>query len=198
MHKVLWGATGSAGFRIGNEEAFICELATRYPNVCGAFMDDFTSRFHHLPAEEKRGAQIALLREIREGLDKACRPMELYVTWYWHETADEEVMSYIDAITLWTWCSEEIPLIKERFEALEGRLPEKKKLLGIYMYDFPARHPVSLDLMEMQCNVALELLREGRIDGIILEANSVMGVGLPSERWLREWVDRVKDIEIPD
>ena len=62
----------------------------------------------------------------------------------------------------------------------------------------PARHPVPLDLMEMQCNVALKLLREGRIDGIIIEANSVMGVRLPSERCLREWVDKVKDIELSD
>ena len=62
----------------------------------------------------------------------------------------------------------------------------------------PARHPVPLDLMEMQCNVALKLLREGRIDGIIIEANSVMGIGLPSEKWLREWIESVKYTEIPD
>ena len=31
MDSVLWGVTGSAGFRVGNEEAFICELAERYP-----------------------------------------------------------------------------------------------------------------------------------------------------------------------
>jgi hypothetical protein len=66
------------------------------------------------------------------------------------------------------------------------------------MYDFPERHAVSLDLMEYQCNTALRLMKEGRIDGMIFETNSVMGVGLPSELWLRDWVDRVKDTEVPD
>ena len=107
-------------------------------------------------------------------------------------------MSYIDGITLWTWRSEELPLLAERFDAIEKKLPKQKKLIGIYMYDFPNRHPVPLDLMEYQCNTALELMKAGRIDGMIFEANSVMGVGLPSERWLREWVDRVKNIEVPD
>lgn len=198
MKQVLWGATGSGGFRVGNEEKFICHLAETYPNICGAFLDDFTSRFRKLPPEERKPAQIALLREIREGLDRACRPMEIYVTWYWYDEPDEEIMSYIDAITLWTWHSKDIPLLRERFEALESKFPKQKKLIGIYMYDFPERHAVDLDLMAYQCNTALEWLKEGRIDGIIFETNSVMGVGLPSEYWLRAWVDQVKDTPVPD
>ena len=74
----------------------------------------------------------------------------------------------------------------------------KKILFGIYMYDFYNRKPVPNDLMELQCNYALELLKEGRIDGMIFEANSVMGARLPSEYWLREWVDKVKYPEVPD
>ena len=198
MKRVLWGATGSGGFRIGNEEAFICKLAKTYPNISGAFMDDFASRFGKMPQEERKDAQLALLRDIRAGLDKACRPMELYVTWYWHDEPDVDVMSYIDGITLWTWHSEELTLLEERFNAIEGKFPNHKKLLGIYMYDFPGRHSVALDLMEHQCNIALRLLKEGRLDGMIFETNSVMGVGLPSELWLRDWVDRVKDTEVPD
>ena len=45
---------------------------------------------------------------------------------------------------------------------------------------------------------ALELLKQGRIDGMIFEANSTMGAGLPSEYWLREWVEQVKNTEVPD
>jgi hypothetical protein len=42
------------------------------------------------------------------------------------------------------------------------------------------------------------MLREGKLDGMIFEANSVMGVGLSSERWLRNWIENVKYTEIPD
>ena len=66
------------------------------------------------------------------------------------------------------------------------------------MYDFYNRRPVSNEYMELQCSYALELLKAGRIDGMIFEANSTMGAGLPSEYWLREWVERVKNTEVPD
>lgn len=66
------------------------------------------------------------------------------------------------------------------------------------MYDFPAGQPVPLDMMELQCEYGLQLLKEGRLDGMIFEANSVMGVGLPSEKWLTEWIERVRLTEIPD
>ena len=196
MKRVLWGGTGSGGFRIGNEEAFICKLAEKYPNIAGEFLDDLSSRFHGVPDRDARALEF--LRGIRAGLDKAPRRMDLYVTWYWHETPYPGMMDYVDGFSFWTWQSAELPRLAERFEAAEEIYRQKKILLGIYMYDFPARHPVSLDLMEYQCEYALSLLRQGRIDGMIFEANSVMGVGLESEAWLRAWVDRVKDTEVPD
>ena len=67
-----------------------------------------------------------------------------------------------------------------------------------YMYDFYNRKPVPNELMELQCNYALELLKQGRIDGMIFEANSVMGARLPSEYWLREWIETAKYTEVPD
>ena len=79
MNKVLWGATGSGGFRVGNEEAFICKLAEKYPNIGGAFLDDLFHRFRGDP--DANSKMKAFLHEIRCGLDKACRPMELYIVW---------------------------------------------------------------------------------------------------------------------
>lgn len=198
MNNVLWGVTGSAGFRVGNEEAFICDLAEKYPNIKGAFMDDFFHKFRGLPDMNERAE--ALLKEIRAGLDKACRPMELYVVWYTREldTVDPRLMQYIDGITLWTWHSEQLPLLPERYEQIERNFPDKKKLLGIYMYDFIAGEPITNELMELQCEYGLKLMKEGRLDGMIFECNATMGVGLPSEKWLREWIDRVKYTEIPD
>ena len=52
--------------------------------------------------------------------------------------------------------------------------------------------------MEHQCELGLRLLKEKRIEGMVFLSNTVMGVGLPSEKWLREWIDKVKYTEIPD
>lgn len=195
MKKVLWGGTGSGGFRIGNEERFICELADKYPNIAGEYLDDLTSAFY---GDDKEERALALLKEIRENLDKAPRKMEIYVTWYWHEAPFPGMEKYVDAFTFWCWDSNDIPTLREKFEKAEPDFKGKKMLIGIYMYDFGARKPVPVELMEMQCNFALELLKEGRIDGVIFEANSVMGVGFESERWLRRWVDEVQYTVVPD
>ena len=198
MKNVLWGATGSGGFRAGSEEAFIRDLSEKYPNIRGAFMDDFFLKFKNLPDGTERAEN--LLREIRQGLDQAERKLDLYVVWYTHEmdAVDPALMRYIDGLTLWTWNCGELPLLEERFCRIEESFPDQKKLLGIYMYDFPTKSPVPTELMEHQCELGLRLMKEGRLDGMIFEANSVMGVGLSSELWLREWMEKVKNTEIPD
>ena len=199
MNKVLWGAN-----RMGKlneyELGFILELAEKYPNLSGVFMDDVSSilRKKSIPEEEKPRLFLEMLVKTKDILSRASRPLESYITWYWHEDPVPGMMDYIDGVSLWTWDSNELPLLKERFESAESKLKDTKIMLGIYMYDFKNRKPVSLEHMELQCNYALDLLKEGRIDGIIFEANSVMGVNLPSEHWLREWVDKVKYTEIPE
>ena len=198
MDRVLWGSTGSGGFRTGNEEKFICELSNRYPNVCGAYMDDFLNKIKKASNEEERNAVLDEIGHIREELDRACRPMELAVTWYMNEMTELDVraMRCIDTLVLWTWSSEELPLMEERFNQIEKNYPNHKKMVGLYIYDFPNHRPVPLDLMEYQCETALRWLCDGRIDGMVIEANSTMGVGFESELWLRRWIERVKGIKL--
>jgi len=198
MKKVLWNSTGSGGFRVGNEEAFICELAERYPNVVGTYLDDFYNKFEGQENASEKCAEF--LAGIRERLDAASRRMDIYVTWY-TQHIDElvpEIMQYIDGLTLWTWKSEELPLLEERLNIIAEAFPHKKKLLGIYFYDFNSRKSVPVELMKHQCETGLKLLKEKKIDGMVFEANTTMGVRLPSELWVREWLETAKYTEIPD
>ncbi len=199
MKKVLWSSTGSGGFRLGNEEEYIIDLSKRYDNICGAFMDDFFGKFRNYPEPERTEKAEALLKEIRTGLDKADRPMDLFVVWYTHEfDVNHRLFQYIDGITLWTWNSSELIQLEERFSKIEEIFPDKKKLLGIYLYDFSKRETIELELMEHQCELGLSLMKEGRLDGLIFEANSVMGVGFENDKWVRDWIQKVKDTDVPD
>ena len=198
MNKVLWGATGSGGFRNGNEEKFICTLADKYPNIGGAFLDDL---FHRFRGDSDSDAKMTeFLQGVREGLDEASRKMDMYIVWYTSEidSLPTTATAYVDGITLWTYNCKELPLLESRFELFKQKFPDKKIMLGIYMVDFPTGQPLTDEQMERQCEFGLRQLKEGRLDGIIFEANSVMGVGFPSEKWLREWIDKVKNTEIPD
>ena len=196
MDQVFWGAC-RMGVYNENDLDFICELAAKYPKLKGAFLDDVSSSLRKISdPDERRRVCIDLLSRTKKHFLRAGRPMETYITWYWHEDPIPGMLDYVDGFSFWTWNSDELPLLGERFEACESKFKGKKIFLGIYMYDFKNRKPVTDELMAYQCNYALELLKQGRIDGMIFETNSVMGVGLPSEKWLREWIKTAKYTEL--
>ncbi len=201
MDKVFWGAC-RGGKCNRYELEFVNKLAEDYPNVCGVFMDDVSTilRSKKYPEEEKKKMFMETITESKGITNKACRPLENYITWYWEDDPVPGMMDYIDGLSLWTSDYDELPFLPERFDEIERKFKDTntKFFLGIYMYDFKHRWPYSDEMMEFQCNYGLELLKAGRIEGMIFEANSVMGVKLPSELWLRKWIEKVKYTEIPD
>jgi len=200
MNGVFWSSTGSAGCREGNEEEFICELARRYKNIRGAFLDDFAGMFSKLSPPDRKKEMLKTLRAIRAGLDAAPRKMELWITLYTHELDlfDDETARLIDGVTFWTWSCAELSRLPERYALLAEKFPAQKKLLGIYMLDYPTCLPVPNDLMELQCGFGLDMMKKGRADGMVFLTNCVMGVGLESEYFLRTWIDAVKNTPVPD
>ncbi len=211
LDKVMWSVTGSGGFRSGNEEAFICKLAEKYPNVTGAFADDlfFNDDMATAADDEVRAAinakkekNKAILESVTTTLAKACRPMELWATLYISNLETEVWKSnpafweHFTGLSLWTWEYKDLPKLKENFEKVKECFPDKKLYLGVYIYDYTSGEPVPDDMMELQCEFGLEKLKAGEIEGIIFLTNCTMGIGLPSEYWLRNWIDKVKNTEI--
>ena len=99
----------------------------------------------------------------------------------------------LDGITVWDMDTDSIMDMEENFVLYEELLPNKKKMLGIYLFDYPRAMSISDEYMELQCETGLKWLKEGRIEGKVFLTNCVMGIGLPSEYWLREWIDKVGD-----
>jgi len=194
LKKVLWSCTGSGGFRNGNEEEFICAVAEKYPNLCGGFMDDFA--YDHNKARWRTEEEArSLIREIRRGLEKASRPMELWATVYMEvlKRYPDDICDPLDVLTLWSRASAEPGEFLQNFEAMESRFPHKRKALGLYLYDYTNRKGPDLQHFQAKCETALRLLKERRIEAMIFLTNCTMGIGLQTERWLREWLDRVGD-----
>ena len=198
MQNVVWSISGSGGFRTGIEEQFVCELAKRYPNVTGAFADDFMCMPDAAPEENEKKRQE--VRKVRETLNTAVRPLSMWLTLYTHnlEECDPSMWEDFDALSMWTWNYADLSKLEENFALLEKKFPQQKKYLGVYILDYPSGMPVPNEYMQLQCEYGLALLKQQRIDGMIFLTNCVMGVGLPSEYWLRDWIDQVKNIELPD
>lgn len=184
---------------MGREEEFICSVLDEYPNVRGGFLDDFFGKWHLKPEEERRPLLLNLKNTILKGLSKANRNLDLCSVCYTSELdkVDRELAEGIDMIALFT-SQDQIMKWEENIEKARRVFPDKKILLGIYMFEFATSTPTPIPLMEHQCELGLRYLKEGRLDGMIFESNSVMGVGLESDLWLREWVKNNKYTEIPD
>lgn len=196
MKNVVWSVTSSAGFRAGNEEEFICRLAVKHTNITGAYADDFLGIGQKvgITDSEKHG----LILEMKNKLNKVCRKLDMWLTVYARDlqNCDVELFGLFDALAMWTWNYHDLKDVRNNFELLEKKFPSKQKYLGIYILDYPSGEAIPNEYMELQCEYGLELLKQGRADGMIFLTNCVMGVGLPSELWLRDWIDRIKNIEI--
>ncbi|HZU35121.1 MAG TPA: hypothetical protein VFA18_04390, partial [Gemmataceae bacterium] len=78
----------------------------------------------------------------------------------------------------------------DKVEALAGKCG---KVLGCYMWDYGKKQPLALELMQYQCQVGLQLLRSGRIEGIIFLASCICDLELDAVEWTRRWLAEVGD-----
>jgi hypothetical protein len=96
-------------------------------------------------------------------------------------------------VAFWTWEVEELLCLNENFERLEKLLPDSRKLLGCYLWDYENKRPMPLDQMEKQSETGLQLLKEQRIEGMIFLASCICDLNLEAVEWTRKWIERVGD-----
>jgi len=189
LKRVIWSLVGSGGKTGEEERKHALELAARFPNIVGFIMDDF---FRHDGSGQLSPEQ---LKDLRAQLTIAGRKRDLYVVLYAHQLGApvERHLVYCDKITFWTWRSEELDRLEENFLRLERLAPDHGKLLGCYMWDFGNKGPIPLDRMKKQCELGLQWLRQGRIEGMIFLANTVCDLELEAVEWTRKWIAEVGD-----
>jgi len=213
LDRVVWSVVGSGG-RGGMEELGpVIQLAKKYPNIGGVYLDDFIIDVKKQPDGTVAGRpaiQPADLKAARERLKAVGRPMDVWITLYTHEICPPrktkspgfrpcvpplaEFLDLFDVLTLWTWNADELPALEQNLEALERIAPKRCRIaLGMYLWDFPNRRPVPLDLMRHQCELGLKWLHAKRIHELIFLANTVLDIGAPSADFARQWIAQVGD-----
>ena len=193
--NVGWSIVEGAGLVFSRNVDFVRELAEKYSNFKIAFLDDF---FHHKTG--KAAIEKEELVKIKEKLTLEDRKLELWPVIYPSRLGFpiQEYFECFDALTFWI-CSELEPAaLNATFERFEKIAVNKRILLGLYFYDYRIRQPIPLDNFKMQCETALEWLKTGRIDGIIFLGNTVADVCPDTSRWLRAWIEKVKDVDVPE
>jgi len=195
LKEVVWSIVdsgGVTGWAQGKELDMLCDLACRFPNITGIFMDDF---FNGKPEDGYAVHSIEKLTRIREKLVLPHRTLDLWAVLYRHQL-DLPVIEHLnmcDVVSFWEWWGRELPHLETNLEKLERLVPDKRRSLGIYLWDYGDRAPMPLDLMQHQCRLGLEWLKSGRIDSMMFLTNYLLDQDFEAVEWTREWIAEVGD-----
>jgi hypothetical protein len=223
LKRVQWAAVGSGGLGGLAEVPDIVTLAKDYPNITSIYLDDFVTRPYTKRADGTTVGTPAMteaqLKSMRTQLGKAGRPMEVWTTIYTHEfdrkhrdfkdceppLADQ--MKHFDVVVLWTAKSADLRDLEKNLTLLESIKPKNCRIaLGIYLWGYwdkdPAKaddksyvmgRPVPPDLMEHQCGLGLKWLKEGRVSDLVILGLAGIDQGIPSAKWMRDWIKKHGD-----
>jgi hypothetical protein len=197
LKHVMWSITGAGGQHKTNEVDVLLKLASVYPNICGAFMDDFFRQ----PDEKGQISAYsrAELKKIKEDLKVNKRRLDLAVTLYTNNLDIpniEKILQQIDILAFWTWEAKELKNLENNFNRLESFMPSSRKMLGCYMWDYGKSRPIPISLMRHQCNLGIKWLHEKRIEGMIFLASCICDLELEAVEWTRKWILNVGKEEI--
>jgi hypothetical protein len=197
MKQVVWSIIGDASSKRNEEQSdldAVMDLSATLPNVTGAIMDDI---FLEKPDETGRFSRVTVeqLAQFRDRLHGAPRPLDLWAVLYSHDLKHpiREYMDLCDVITYWTWNSRDLVHLEESFAHMDAALPDKRKVLGCYMYDYGVLGPMPVERMQHQCELGLRWLQEGRIEGMIFLASCICDIGLEAVEWTKRWIAALGD-----
>ncbi len=192
LKQVVWCLNGTNGKILERQQRQVLfDFARRTPNLTGFLLDDFFNEI--FPVASPNHVTLDQLRQLRKEAVIGGKRRDLYVVVYQHQL-DLPIKPYLDLcdkVTYWTWQAKDLTHLERDFQRLEKLAPDRPKLLGCYFWDFGGLRPTPLDLMQKQCRLGLQWLREGRIEGIIFLANTVGDLDLPAVEWTRKWIAEV-------
>lgn len=195
LDRVAWSTVGARGEQIEGITEHVLDLARREPNITGLVMDDFINWDTGEP--EVSVADLARLAEQRKLTD---RTLDLMMILYAHQldAPISEHLRYCNQVSFWIWESKNLGDLERDFARFEQLVPDHERFLGVYMWDFGAKGaPMSdLALVQRQCNLGLEWLHAGRIEGMIFLPSTVCDLELEVVEWVRGWIREVGDQDL--
>ncbi len=203
MAEVVWSALGDSGSRRNEEESDLGEilrLATRYPTISGAVLDDFF-RIKVTPESTHGRYTVEQIKELRRQLATFKeRPLDLWVVWYKRQLdyAIDDYLPLFDVITYWNMKAAAERASWERdIETVVNRTPGKRRLAGCYLWNYGEGKPLSLAEIKDQCETYFDWIQSGKIEGIIFCSNCCADLGLEAVEWTRDWIREVGQESVP-
>lgn len=194
LREIKWSVLGDSSTplpdaELGNTEDIIDAL-TPDTNITGGVVDDFFSpmRMERFTPEVLKKIKAKL---NEKGLDFWCVLYEMQL-----DLDLEKYMDCFDGVTFWLWDSDQIQNMDEQLEKVFALTKDKPVMLGIYLWDYKKRREMDPKLFETQLSHYFNLLKDGKIDGVIFCSSTIGDADLETNRILKKYVREQGDIEI--
>lgn len=202
LQKVVWSVRHPVRISKNkdfNEDESITEdiekihnLADEFDNINGVILDDFQMEM------ERPGTTPQVMKEFSASVKNNHPFLDTYVVVYDH-MLDSDVwyyLKYFDVVTLWTWESKNLENLEATFNICKEKIGDKQLLLGLYLYDYGGKKPMSVKRMKYQCEFALEKMKKGQISGMIFLASCICDLNLDAIKWTKDWIKELGDKKI--
>ena len=195
--KVVWSLLGAGGEPVtdwGDLEEVIRQ-ARMYDNIVGGVFDDF-----FLPNRIANFTPQKLAALKKRMCESAGRNLDMWVVCY--ESKLDEIenidlyFNEFDVITFWTWKGSELYRAEDNIERIRKLAPEKRIMAGCYMWNYGEAKPLTEEEMKFQVDLYYRLLKEGKIDGIIVCSNCIADLKIENVEYMRLFIKKHADDEI--
>ena len=203
MQRVGWDILrDNEGFSLkgaGANPEIVKELideARDFENITCAVFDDFIAggRFKNYPVEN-----LWKTRDLLHNND--VRPLEMWMVLYTGEFGedaekDKEFLPYLepfDGVTLWTMGESKLWKFEETFKKFKEITQGKKRILGLYLYNFGDNKKADPKQVAWQLDRYYELLKAGEVDGICLHTNTMADLDHEGYKVCTDWLKIHKD-----
>lgn len=99
-------------------------------------------------------------------------------------------LELVDVVYFWTWVANDLASLEKNFRAYREIVPKKRTRLGIYMWDFGTKKPISLEMMKIQCDLAHQWLHEGEVEGLIFHCTPLCDMNLDAVKYAKDWIQK--------
>jgi hypothetical protein len=191
VKRIAWNLSGGSNKSYYDLKNYVLGLRDTMSNMTGYYLDDF---FHGKPKVETDPAPAALsmdeMKKLYEETLAYKRRLDLAIVLYTSQIAPsiKPVMKYVDVVSLWIWDGSDIQKIEDNFKKYRALVPDKRTLLGIYMWDFGGKKELSKAFMVNQLDYAYRLYKEGQIEGLIFHCTPLCNKGLAAVDYARDWI----------
>ncbi len=199
VKRVAWKLAAGSNESYRSLKDYVFGLRDVMPNLTGYYLDDFF-RFGDRPDfdrnSETEPAPASLSMEEMERLRAETlayrRRLDLAMVLYTHQLcpAIKPLVRFADVVSLWIWDGADVARIEANFRKYRSLVPDKRTLLGIYMWDFGGARELDERFMTKQLDHALALYKEGQIEGMIFHCTPLCNKGLAAVDQARDWIAR--------